>query len=55
MFGDDFGRFRLERFKEDCRALLDEKRHYEAPLDIVSAYKKLKTALKNPPMVPYRR
>ena len=55
MFGDDFGRFRLERFKEDCRALLDEQRYYEAPLDIVSAYKKLKTALKNPPMVPYRK
>lgn len=45
---------RMEKFKEKCRDVLEEYDgdfEYDAPLDIVSAYKALKNSVRNPMIV----
>lgn len=44
----------MEKFKEKCRDVLEEYDgdfEYDAPLDIVSAYKALKNSVRNPMIV----
>ena len=65
MFDEDFGKLKMEKFKEYCRNILGSKvkaqthapeyaaltKEYESALDIVSAYKSLKQAVLKPATV----
>ena len=63
MFDEEYGKAKMEKFKEYCRTILGEKKsknsteyvaetkEYNQPLDIVSAYKALKQQVLKPPTI----